>query len=155
MRGRGEQVSLQGPKWEFTPRRLATSNTPSVTQTGRPGGLHGPLHPGRGSHSLIEGMTICGYAVGAAEGYIYCRAEYPLAIKRLRNAIAQAEETVCWAIIFLAPMSAFISISRKEQAPLSVVRKPPSWPRSKAGGRTKAETSLPRWSRVSGESRPT
>jgi len=43
-------------------------------------------------HSLIEGMTICAYAVGAKEGYIYCRAEYPLAIKRLNVAIAQAEE---------------------------------------------------------------
>jgi NADH-quinone oxidoreductase subunit F len=43
-------------------------------------------------HSLIEGMTICGYAVGSEEGYIYCRAEYPLAIKRLKNAIAQAED---------------------------------------------------------------
>ncbi|MFN2166469.1 MAG: NADH-ubiquinone oxidoreductase-F iron-sulfur binding region domain-containing protein, partial [Anaerolineae bacterium] len=43
-------------------------------------------------HSLIEGMAICGYAIGAREGYIYCRAEYPLAIKRLEIAIAQAEE---------------------------------------------------------------
>jgi NADH-quinone oxidoreductase subunit F len=43
-------------------------------------------------HSLLEGMAICGYAVGAREGYIYCRAEYPLAIRRLEVAIAQAEE---------------------------------------------------------------
>jgi len=42
-------------------------------------------------HSVIEGMAICGYAVGAEEGYIYCRAEYPLAIERLKTAIAQAE----------------------------------------------------------------
>ena len=43
-------------------------------------------------HRLIEGMAICGYAIGADEGYIYVRAEYPLAIKRLKIAIAQAEE---------------------------------------------------------------
>jgi NADH-quinone oxidoreductase subunit F len=42
-------------------------------------------------HSLIEGMMIAGYAIGAEEGVIYIRAEYPLAIKRLERAIAQAE----------------------------------------------------------------
>ncbi len=43
-------------------------------------------------HSLIEGMTIAGYAIGAEAGYIYCRAEYPLAIRRLNIAIEQAKE---------------------------------------------------------------
>ncbi len=42
-------------------------------------------------HRVLEGMLIAAYAVGASEGYIYVRAEYPLAIKRLRNAIRQAE----------------------------------------------------------------
>ncbi len=43
-------------------------------------------------HSLIEGMTIAAYAIGAREGYVYCRAEYPLAIAHLKTAIAQAHE---------------------------------------------------------------
>ena len=43
-------------------------------------------------HAILEGMLIGAYAIGADEGYIYCRAEYPLAIKRLKTAIAQAEE---------------------------------------------------------------
>lgn len=43
-------------------------------------------------HSVVEGMIIAGYAVGAETGYIYCRAEYPLAIKRLEIALAQARE---------------------------------------------------------------
>ena len=43
-------------------------------------------------HSVIEAMTIAGYAIGAHQGYIYVRAEYPLAVSRLRNAIARAEE---------------------------------------------------------------
>lgn len=43
-------------------------------------------------HKMIEGMMIAGYAVGAQEGYVYVRAEYPLAISRLKLAIAQAEE---------------------------------------------------------------
>ena len=43
-------------------------------------------------HSVLEGMVIAGYAVGSNEGYIYIRAEYPLAVQRLRLAIAQMEE---------------------------------------------------------------
>jgi len=43
-------------------------------------------------HALLEGMLIAGYAVGSDEGYIYVRAEYPLAIQRLRTAITQAEQ---------------------------------------------------------------
>ena len=43
-------------------------------------------------HSLIEGMLIAGLAIGAKTGYIYCRAEYPLALERLRVALKQAEE---------------------------------------------------------------
>ncbi|MGN1333828.1 MAG: NADH-quinone oxidoreductase subunit F, partial [Anaerovoracaceae bacterium] len=43
-------------------------------------------------HSLLEGMIIGGYAMGASQGVIYCRAEYPLAIKRLEIAMAQARE---------------------------------------------------------------
>jgi NADH-quinone oxidoreductase subunit F len=43
-------------------------------------------------HSVIEGMIIAGYAIGANEGYVYCRAEYPLALKRVSKAILQARE---------------------------------------------------------------
>jgi NADH:ubiquinone oxidoreductase subunit F (NADH-binding)/(2Fe-2S) ferredoxin/Pyruvate/2-oxoacid:ferredoxin oxidoreductase delta subunit len=43
-------------------------------------------------HALLEGMAICGLTVGASQGYIYCRAEYPLAIKRLEKAIKDATE---------------------------------------------------------------
>jgi NADH-quinone oxidoreductase subunit F len=43
-------------------------------------------------HSVIEGMVIAGYAIGARHGYIYVRAEYPLAVQRIQNAIHQAEE---------------------------------------------------------------
>ena len=43
-------------------------------------------------YKMIEGMTIAAYAVGAEDGYIYVRAEYPLSVKRLRMAIEQAEK---------------------------------------------------------------
>ena len=42
-------------------------------------------------HRLLEGMAIAAYAIGASKAYVYIRAEYPLAIKRLKAAIAQAE----------------------------------------------------------------
>ena len=44
-------------------------------------------------HTVLEGMTIAAYAIGASEGYIYIRAEYPLAVKRVRLAIKQAGGT--------------------------------------------------------------
>lgn len=43
-------------------------------------------------HRIIEGMIIAAYAIGAGEGYIYVRAEYPLAIRRLEIALKQAKE---------------------------------------------------------------
>ena len=43
-------------------------------------------------HSVIEGMLICGYAIGAKRGYVYVRAEYPLAVERLDRAIKDARE---------------------------------------------------------------
>ncbi len=43
-------------------------------------------------HKVLEGMTIAGYAVGAVAGYIYVRAEYPLAVDRLTKAIREAEQ---------------------------------------------------------------
>ena len=43
-------------------------------------------------HTVLEGMLICGYAIGSSEGYIYIRAEYPLAIEKLMMAIKEAEE---------------------------------------------------------------
>ena len=43
-------------------------------------------------HTVLEAMAIAGYAIGASEGYIYVRAEYPIAVKRLEIAIEQAKE---------------------------------------------------------------
>mgnify|MGYP002467738145 CR=1 FL=1 len=45
-------------------------------------------------HEVLEGMIICGYATGSDEGYIYVRAEYPMAIRRLKIAISQAKPQV-------------------------------------------------------------
>ncbi|HUL19972.1 MAG TPA: FAD-dependent oxidoreductase [Thermodesulfobacteriota bacterium] len=93
LRGRGGAGFSTGTKWEFTAKapgdvKYAVCNA----DEGDPGAFMDRSILEGDPHAVIEGMTICGYAVGAREGYVYCRAEYPLAIKRLRNAIAQAEE---------------------------------------------------------------
>ncbi len=93
LRGRGGAGFATGIKWELTAK--APGDVKYVVcnaDEGDPGAFMDRSLIEGDPHSLIEGMTICGYAVGAKEGYIYCRAEYPLAIKRLKIAIAQAEE---------------------------------------------------------------
>jgi NADH-quinone oxidoreductase subunit F len=93
LRGRGGAGFSTGTKWEFTSR--AAGDVKYVVcnaDEGDPGAFMDRSLLEGDPHSLVEGMTICGYAIGAKEGYIYCRAEYPLAIKRLKVAIAQAEE---------------------------------------------------------------
>ncbi|MBI4766615.1 MAG: FAD-dependent oxidoreductase [Deltaproteobacteria bacterium] len=93
LRGRGGAGFSTGTKWEFTFK--APGDIKYVVcnaDEGDPGAFMDRSLLEGDPHSLIEGMTICGYAIGAGEGYIYCRAEYPLAIKRLNVAIAQAEE---------------------------------------------------------------
>ena len=93
LRGRGGAGFLTGLKWEFTYR--APGDVKYVVcnaDEGDPGAFMDRSVIEGDPHSLLEGMIIAAYAIGAREGYIYCRAEYPLAIKRLKLAIAQAEE---------------------------------------------------------------
>jgi bidirectional [NiFe] hydrogenase diaphorase subunit len=62
-------------------------------------------------HSVLEGMVIAGYAVGADQGFIYCRAEYPLAISRLQTAIKQAKQAgLLGSGIFESPINFNIDI---------------------------------------------
>jgi len=93
LRGRGGAGFSTGLKWEFTNK--APGNKKYVVcnaDEGDPGAFMDRSILEGDPHAILEGMLICGHAVGASEGYIYCRAEYPLAIKRLRIAIEQAEE---------------------------------------------------------------
>ncbi|MCF8010350.1 MAG: NADH-quinone oxidoreductase subunit NuoF [Clostridiales bacterium] len=93
LRGRGGAGFPTGKKWGFA--RKAEGDKKYVAcnaDEGDPGAfMDGYVLEGN-PHSVLEGMMICGYAIGADEGYIYVRAEYPLAIRRLKIAIAQAED---------------------------------------------------------------
>ncbi|HOP81054.1 MAG TPA: NAD(P)H-dependent oxidoreductase subunit E, partial [Armatimonadota bacterium] len=89
LRGRGGGGFPTGVKWGFTqrvqsPKKYVVCNA----DEGDPGAFMDESIMEGNPHALLEGMVIAGYAIGADEGYIYVRAEYPLAITRLRTAIA-------------------------------------------------------------------
>ncbi|MFZ5634475.1 MAG: NADH-quinone oxidoreductase subunit NuoF [Bacillota bacterium] len=93
LRGRGGAGFPTGMKWGFV--RQAQGDKKYVVcnaDEGDPGAFMDRSVLEGDPHAVLEGMMTCGYAVGADEGYIYVRAEYPLAIERLKIAIAQAEE---------------------------------------------------------------
>jgi len=94
LRGRGGAGFLTGLKWEFL--RRAVSDAKYVicnADEGDPGAYMNRNEIESDPHSLLEGMIIGGYVMGAAEGIIYIRAEYPLAVHRLTRAIEQARQS--------------------------------------------------------------
>jgi len=93
LRGRGGGGFPTGRKWRFA--RDASGEPKYVVANadeGDPGAFMNRSLLEADPHTLLEGMAIAGRAIGAGEGYIYCRAEYPLALERLRIALGQAEE---------------------------------------------------------------
>ena len=93
LRGRGGGGFPTGLKWRFARQ---TQKWPKHVicnaDEGDPGAFMDRSVLEGDPHSVIEGMIIAGYAIGAQYGYIYCRAEYPLAISRLEIALGQARE---------------------------------------------------------------
>ncbi len=95
LRGRGGGGFPTGRKWQFTANATSDDNKKYVVcngDEGDPGAFMDRSIMEGDPHKLLEGMAIAGFAIGADEAYIYVRAEYPLAIKRLKVAIEQAEE---------------------------------------------------------------
>ncbi len=93
LRGRGGGGFPTGRKWRFTAaNRGGKSYVVCNGDEGDPGAFMDRSVMEGDPHKLLEGMAIAAFAIGADEGYIYVRAEYPLAIKRLRKAIKDAEE---------------------------------------------------------------
>lgn len=93
LRGRGGGGFQTGYKWKQVAKQKETIRYVVCNgDEGDPGAFMDRSVMEGDPHKMLEGMIIAGYAVGAQEGYIYVRAEYPLAIKRLKVAIAQANE---------------------------------------------------------------
>ena len=93
LRGRGGAGFPTGLKWEFALRSKSDQKyVVCNADEGDPGAFMDRSILEGDPHSVLEAMAICGYAIGADTGYVYIRAEYPLAIERLKTAIAQARE---------------------------------------------------------------
>ncbi|MBN1234269.1 MAG: NADH-quinone oxidoreductase subunit NuoF [Candidatus Coatesbacteria bacterium] len=93
LRGRGGGGFLTGMKWQFA--HGAKSDKKYVicnADEGDPGAFMDRSVLESDPHSVLEGMIICGFAIGSDEAYIYVRAEYPRAVYRLKNAIKQSHE---------------------------------------------------------------
>jgi bidirectional [NiFe] hydrogenase diaphorase subunit len=92
LRGRGGAGYPTGLKWSTVAKSVGTAKYVICNaDEGDPGAFMDRSVLESDPHRVLEGMLIAAYAIGAAEGYIYVRAEYPLAIKRLKIAIRQAE----------------------------------------------------------------
>ena len=93
LRGRGGAGFPTGMKWEFAlhqtvkPKYIVCN-----ADEGDPGAFMNRSVLESDTHAVLEGILVGGFAIGSETGYIYCRAEYPLALERLRAALRQAEE---------------------------------------------------------------
>ena len=95
LRGRGGAGFPTGRKWQMTHDAVSPDGVKFVccnADEGDPGAFMDRSVLEGDPHSVIEAMTIAGYAIGASQGYIYVRAEYPIAVHRLQVAIGQARE---------------------------------------------------------------
>lgn len=93
LRGRGGAGFNAGMKWNFS--YSAVSDQKYVicnADEGEPGTYKDRLIMENDPQSVLEGMAICGYAIGSDQGYIYCRGEYPYVVEILNTAIQQAKE---------------------------------------------------------------
>ena len=93
LRGRGGGSFPTGKKWEFAHKQQADMKyVVCNADEGDPGAFMDRSIMEGDPHSIVEAMAVCGYSIGSPKGLVYIRAEYPLAIQRLKIAIAQARE---------------------------------------------------------------
>jgi len=92
LRGRGGAGFPTGRKWMFAKNPAPKKYVVCNADEGDPGAFMDRSILEGDPHTVIEAMSIAGYAIGADEGYVYVRAEYPIAVRRLQKAIDQARE---------------------------------------------------------------
>jgi NADH-quinone oxidoreductase subunit F len=98
LRGRGGAGFLTGNKWDFLAKAKAdTKYMICNADEGDPGAYMNRNEIEGDPHSLLEGMIIGAYVMGATEGIVYVRAEYPLAVRRLTGPSSRRGSTGCWA----------------------------------------------------------
>ena len=92
LRGRGGAGFPTGTKWKFAMGSTGKKYVCCTADEGDPGAFMDRSVLEGDPHAVLEAMAIAGYAIGSDQGYIYVRAEYPIAVKRLEIAISQARE---------------------------------------------------------------
>ena len=91
LRGRGGAGFNAGMKWSFVPKNAEIKYVVCNLDEGEPGTYKDRIICEKNAQALLEGMAICGAAIGSKQGYIYCRGEYPFVVKLLKNAIQSAK----------------------------------------------------------------
>jgi len=133
LRGRGGAGFPTGQKWKFGRGAPGTEKyVVCNADEGDPGAFMDRSVLEGDPHTVLEGMMIAAYAIGASHGYIYCRAEYPLAVKRLKRAILLLREKGYLGQNIFGSAMPSTSSSRRGPAPSSAERRRPSSPRSRA-----------------------
>ena len=125
LRGRGGAGFLTGLKWEFlrkavAPHKYAICNA----DEGDPGAYMNRNEIESDPHALLEGMIIGAYVMGATEGIIYVRAEYPLAVHRLTRASSRPGSRACWETTSWGAASSSIFDWWRARAPSSAAKRP-------------------------------
>ena len=124
LRGRGGAGFPTGLKWDMVRKAQADKKYVIANgDEGDPGAYMDRTLMESDPHRVLEGMAIAGYAVGAEQGFIYVRGEYPVAAKRLERAIRAAERRACWAAACWTAASTSASTSASAPAPSSAAKR--------------------------------
>ena len=94
LRGRGGAGFNAGMKWSFVPQNAPVKYVVCNLDEGEPGTYKDRIICEKNAQALLEGMAICGHAIGSTQGYIYCRGEYPFVVELLRKAVASASDAL-------------------------------------------------------------
>ena len=93
LRGRGGAGFNAGMKWSFVPQDAPVKYVVCNLDEGEPGTYKDRIICEKNAQALLEGMAICGTAIGSDKGYIYCRGEYPFVVNLLKNAVKSAKDS--------------------------------------------------------------
>jgi len=94
LRGRGGAGFNAGMKWSFVPQNAPVKYVVCNLDEGEPGTYKDRIICEKNAQALLEGMAICGHAIGSDQGYIYCRGEYPFVVELLRKAVESASDAL-------------------------------------------------------------
>jgi len=152
LRGRGGAGFPTGRKWRFAPQHARrVKYIVCNADEGDPGRPSWTGACSRGTPSVLKACFIAGYAIGAQIGYVYVRAEYPLAVQHLQMAIKQAAELGLLEDHILGSSFGFHLKIKEGRGFRLAGKRPPSWPPSKGKEECPGRAPLPGGGRPMGQ----